>query len=388
MELLNEKFYNIFHRRPEAWFSAPGRTEIGGNHTDHQHGKVLAAAVNLAAKAAVAPNGDGMIRIQSEGYAYFEIDLSDLTPVSGERNTTMALVRGVAAGFAAQGHRVTGFDAYVSSSVLPGSGLSSSAAFEVLIGTVINELDACGLSPVEIARIGQYAENVYFGKPSGLMDQTASAVGNLLTIDFADPAAPAVRPLDVDFRAFGHSLCILDSGADHADLTAEYAAITAELKTICRYFGREVLREVEEERFYAELPALRRAAGDRAVLRAMHIFEENRRVDAEVAALEQGDFPAFLALVRASGRSSWLYLQNVVPTGSTVHQALAFTLALCERVLGGRGACRVHGGGFGGTVQAFVPTELLDEFKAETERVLGTGSCHVLTIRREGGIRE
>ena len=388
MMSLNENFYRVFHRRPTAYFSAPGRTEIGGNHTDHQHGKVLAAAVDLDTRAAVAPNADGRIRMQSEGYAYFEVDLACLAPVSEERNTTKALVRGVAAGFEARGHRVTGFDAYVTSSVLPGSGLSSSAAFEVLMGTIINDLDACGLFPVEIAQIGQFAENGYFGKPSGLMDQTASAVGNLLAIDFADPAAPVVRPLDVDFRSFGHSLCILDSGADHADLTDEYAAITAELKTLCRFFGRETLREVEEERFYAALPALRQTAGDRAVLRAMHVFEENRRVDAEVAALERGDFPAFLALVRASGLSSWRYLQNVVPTGNTAHQELAFTLALCERTLGGRGACRVHGGGFAGTVQAFVPTELLDTFKTETERVLGPGSCHILTIRRQGGIRE
>lgn len=385
---LDSAFTELFHRQPEAHFSAPGRTEIGGNHTDHQHGRVLAAAINLDTRAATASNGSNLIRIQSEGYAYFEVNLSNLEPEASEQGTAKALVRGVAARISQLGHNVTGFDACIVSDVLPGSGLSSSAAFEVLIGTIINERDRCGLTPVEIARIGQYAENVYFGKPCGLMDQTASSVGNLLTIDFSDPTAPDVKPLNVDFSVFGHSLCIIDSGADHSDLTGEYSSITDELKSVSRFFGKEYLREVNEEQFYASIPELRKTAGDRAVLRAMHVFEENRRVTAQVSALERGDFPAFLELVKASGRSSWLYLQNVVPTGSTVCQELALSLAVCEKLLGGRGACRVHGGGFAGTVQAFVPNDMLDEFKCRIESFLGEGSCHVMNIRREGGIKE
>ena len=369
-------------------FSAPGRTEIGGNHTDHQHGRVLAAAVDLDVRATVTPNADGLIRVRSEGYEPFEVDLKQLEPVPAEKNSSRALVRGVAAGIAARGHKITGFDAEIISTVLPGSGLSSSAALEVLIATIINELDHCGLSAVEIAQIGQYAENVYFGKPSGLMDQTASAVGNLLAIDFADPAEPVVRPLNVDFGAFHHSLCIIDSGADHAGLTDEYAAITAELKKLCGFFGKEYLRDVDEGEFYAAVPALRERVGDRAVLRAMHVFEENRRVTAQVEALETGDFDRFLELIKASGRSSWTYLQNVVPAGSTVRQELALALALCEKALHGRGACRVHGGGFAGTIQAFVPEDMLREFQTEMEGYLGAGSCRVLHIRPEGGIRE
>ena len=240
---------------------------------------------------------------------------------------------------------------------------------------------------MEIAQIGQYAENVYFGKPCGLMDQTASSVGGVVAIDFADPARPQVEQIPLDFAATGHALCILDSGAGHADLTAEYAAITAELGAVCRCFGKEVLREVPEEAFLADLPRVRVAAGDRAVLRAFHCYAENRRAGAQAQALKDGDFDAFLALVRDSGRSSALYLQNVVPTGQTAHQELLLAIALCERILNGKGAVRVHGGGFGGTVQAFVPADLLAEFQTRTEAVLGAGSCHVLSIRPAGGVR-
>ena len=302
-----------------------------------------------------------------------------------ERNTTAALVRGVAAGFLRRGYGVRGFDAYVVSDVLPGSGLSSSAAFEVLIGTVINALSGGALSPAEIARIGQYAENEYFGKPSGLMDQTASAVGGIVAIDFADPGAPVITPVEFDFAECGYALCIIDSGADHAELTEEYAAITNELKAVCRVFGKEHLREVDEHEFYARIAEVRRAAGDRAALRAAHVFNENKRCTVETAALGNGDFERFLQLVSESGRSSWMYLQNVIPTGSTARQELAFALLLCERLLGGRGAFRVHGGGFAGTVQAFVPEDMLENFRAGIDAVLGAGSCHVLSIRREGG---
>ena len=384
-EKLKAKFERQYGRAAEYIFSAPGRTELGGNHTDHQHGLVLAAAVTLDTKAAAAENNDGCIRVMSEGYAPVTVRLDELKMQPEERNTTAALVRGVAAGFVRRGYGVRGFDAYIVSDVLPGSGLSSSAAFEVLIGTVINALSGGALSPAEVARIGQYAENEYFGKPSGLMDQTASTVGGIVAIDFADPGAPMITPVEFDFAECGYALCIIDSGADHAELTEEYAAITNELKAVCRLFGKKHLREVDEREFYARIAEVRRAAGDRAVLRAAHVFNENKRCAVETAALGNGDFERFLQLVTESGRSSWMYLQNVIPTGSTARQELAFALLLCERLLGGRGAFRVHGGGFAGTVQAFVPEDMLAGFRAGIDSVLGAGSCHVLSIRREGG---
>lgn len=384
---LKNRFREYFGREPEMVFSAPGRTELGGNHTDHQLGRVLAGAVSLDSRAAVAPTDRREIRVLSEGYPLCVISLDALFPREEEKGRTAALVRGVAAGIREAGLEPRGFDAYVQSRVLPGSGLSSSAAFEVLMGTVLNGLCGGKLDPVAIARIGQRAENLFFGKPCGLMDQTASAVGNIVAIDFENPESPRVEPVDFDFSACGHALCIIDSGADHADLTDEYAAIPGELAAVCRALGKERLRQVSEAEFYVRLPALRAAAGDRALLRAMHVFEENRRVDAQVAALRAGDFPAFLALVKQSGRSSWLYLQNVVPTGAIRHQELGLALALTERLLGGRGACRVHGGGFAGTLQAFVPLDMLEGFQEELEAVLGQGKCHVLSIRQEGGVR-
>ena len=384
-EELKVKFEREYGRRAEYIFSAPGRTELGGNHTDHQHGIVLAAAVTLDTKAAAAENNDNCIRVISEGYAPVTVRLDELEMHPEERNTNAALVRGVAAGFVQRGYSVRGFDAYVISDVLPGSGLSSSAAFEVLLGTVINAMSGCALSPAEVAHIGQYAENEYFGKPSGLMDQTASAVGGIVAIDFADPSAPVITPVEFDFAGCSHALCIIDSGADHAELTEEYAAIPNELRAICRVFSKEYLREVDEQEFYARIAEVRRTAGDRAVLRAAHVFNENRRCAEETAALGAGDFERFLRLVSESGRSSWMYLQNVIPNGSTARQELAFSLLLCERLLGGRGAFRVHGGGFAGTVQAFVPDDMLDAFRAGIDAVLGAGSCHVLSIRHEGG---
>ena len=370
-------------------FSAPGRTEISGNHTDHQHGCVLAAAVNLETVAQVEMNGADLIRVQSEGYPPVEVDLNDFTVHEEEKNTTAALIRGVAAAFYQRGAELRGFDAKVHSTVLPGSGLSSSAAFEVLMGTICNELFFDKrLSAVEIAQIGQYAENVYFGKPCGLMDQTASSVGGMVFIDFADPAAPVVEKIDFDFTAAGHALCIIDSGADHADLTEEYAAIPGELKRVCQFFGKDVLREIPEADFLGALPQLRHQVPDRAILRAVHFYQENSRVQRQAQALRDGDFDAFLRLVSESGRSSWMYLQNITPAGATEHQDVAVALALCDTLLRGRGAFRVHGGGFAGTVQAFVPLEMLDSFKEGMERVLGEGKCHVLSIRSEGGIRE
>lgn len=383
-----ERFADTFGKEAEALFSAPGRTELGGNHTDHQHGRVLAAAVDLDILAAAAANNTRLIRVRSEGYPLITVELDRLTPVPGEENTTAALIRGVAARMRELGCPVGGVDACMVSGVPGGSGLSSSAAFEVLMGTMFNGLFWDGrASAVEIAQIGQYAENVFFGKPCGLMDQTASSVGGVVAIDFADPASPAVEQISLDLAANGYALCILDSGADHADLTDEYAAVTRELKAVCQCFGKEVLREVPEEEFLAHLPQVRRAAGDRGVLRAFHIYAENRRAEAEARALRDGDFDGFLRLVRESGRSSAMYLQNIVPTGAVEHQEMMVTLALTERLLEGRGAVRVHGGGFAGTAQAFVPRECLERFRAGVGAVLGTGSCHVVTIRPAGGVR-
>ncbi len=385
---LDSGFAAAFGGTPTHYFSAPGRTEIGGNHTDHQRGRVLAAAVNLDTIAAVRPNGTDTIRILSKGYPLCEVRLSELEPVASEINATPALVRGVAARFVQLGCEVKGFDAYCESTVLPGSGLSSSAAYEVLIGTILNHLFFdCKATQPEIAQIGQYAENVFFGKPCGLMDQTASAVGGLVTIDFADRAHPDIRPVDFDFSTAGHALCIIDSRADHADLTDEYAAIPNELKALCAHFGKEVTTEIDEADFYAAIPVLREKVGDRAVMRAIHEYNENRRVPKQVAALENGDFVTFLSLVKESGYSSWMYLQNVIPAGYTQHQDMAIALALCEKYLEGKGAFRVHGGGFAGTVQAFVPYEILDSFVAGIDGALGEGACHVLSIRPQGGVR-
>ena len=384
---LDAGFAASFEGTPERYFSAPGRTEIGGNHTDHQRGRVLAGAVNLDTVAAVRTNGTSLIRIQSKGYPMSVVDLNQLTPVESEINSTPALIRGVAARFTQMGCKVEGFDAYCESTVLPGSGLSSSAAYEVLIGTIINHMFFDGkVSQPEIAMIGQYAENVFFGKPCGLMDQMASAVGNLVTIDFFDKENPVIEPVDFDFASCGHALCIIDSGADHADLTDEYAAVPGEIKAVAAYMGKEVLTQIDEADFYAKLPELRKACGDRAVMRCIHFYQENARVPKQVAALKAGDFETFLSLVKQSGYSSYMYLQNVIPAGYKAHQDVAVALALAEHYLNGRGAYRVHGGGFAGTIQAFVPFDILESFVAGMDSVLGEGACHVLSIRPQGGV--
>ena len=384
---LDTGFAAAFGGAPERYFSAPGRTEIGGNHTDHQRGRVLAGAVNLDTVAAVRLNGTDTIRIMSKGYPMSVVNVTELTPVESEINSTPALIRGVVARFVEMGCKVEGFDAYCESTVLPGSGLSSSAAYEVLIGTIVNHLFFEGkVSQPEIAMIGQYAENVFFGKPCGLMDQTASAVGNLVTIDFFTAGSPVIEPVAFDFAACGHALCIIDSGADHADLTDEYAAVPGEMKAVAAHLGKEVLTEIDEADFFAAIPEIRKACGDRAVMRAIHFYQENARVPQQVAALREGDFDKFLALVKQSGYSSYMYLQNVIPAGYKVHQDVAVALALCEHYLAGRGAYRVHGGGFAGTVQAFVPNDILDSFVAGIDGALGAGACHVLSIRPQGGV--
>jgi len=384
---LDSCFFEVFQTMPERYFSAPGRTEISGNHTDHQHGCVLAGAVNLDTVAAVRVNGTNKIRIQSKGYPMCEVSLEQLTPVESEINSTPALVRGVAARFAQFGCEVKGFDAYCESTVLPGSGLSSSAAYEVLIGTILNGLFFDKkLSAIEIAQVGQYAENVFFGKPCGLMDQMASSVGGMVFIDFEDPKAPVVEKIDFDFAAANHALCIIDTGADHADLTDEYAAVPGELKALCNILGEGELRSIPKMDFYSNIQKLREEVGDRAVLRAIHIYDENQRVKLQKKALQAGDFASFLSYVTESGLSSWRYLQNVIPAGRKEKQEVAFALTIAEKLLNGRGACRVHGGGFAGTIQAFVPNDLLEEFKNGIESVLGEGSCYVLSIRPQGGV--
>ena len=387
-EELKATFHSLFRTEVQGIWSAPGRTEIGGNHTDHQHGKVLAASVDADMLAAAAPNGSDVVRLKSDERPMLELRLDRLEPEEQEKGTSTALVRGMCAQCAARGFKVGGFDACVTSDVPRGSGLSSSAAFEVLIGAVLNSL-FCGdsLSATDLAIMGQKAENVYFGKPCGLMDQMASAWGGIIAIDFEDPAAPRVTPVDFDFTSARHSLCMIDVRSDHAGLTREYAAIPAELAAVSAVFGKKVLREVPEEEFWARLPEVREKAGDRAALRAIHIYNDNRRVDAMTAALDRGDFGRFLSLVRESGLSSWMCLQNVVVCGRTSDQAAGVALAVCERLLGGRGAFRIHGGGFGGTVQAFVPDEMLDSFRTGVEAVFGTGTCHVMQIRPTGFCR-
>lgn len=364
--------------------SAPGRTELGGNHTDHQHGCVLCGGVNLDALACVGTNGQNTIRVCSETYGMAEAVLETLEPVEQEIGTSSALIRGVAAGMAERGFAVKGFDAYVVSDVPAGSGLSSSAAYEVLLGTAMNALFGGDLDAVTLAKIGQRAENVYFGKPCGLLDQTACAVGMAAAVDFANPTEPVVETADFDFTASGYDLCIIDTRSDHADLTDAYAAVPAEMKAVAHYFGKEVLREVDEEEFLSALAQVRLQTGDRAVLRAMHFFAENRRAKEQAEALKKGDFEAYLRLVNESGQSSWCLLQNIT-AGDPIHQAVALTLARGQQLLKGRGAIRVHGGGFAGTVQAYVPHDLLEPFRSGMEALLGEGACHVLRIRPQGG---
>ena len=315
-----------------------------------------------------------------------EVSLSELEPVEEEKESTTALIRGVAAGFAERGYAPVGFDACVCSNVLAGSGLSSSAAFEILLGTIENHLTGAELSAMELAKIGQIAENRYFGKPCGLMDQAASASGGIVFIDFAPDREVESETINVNFEEFGYALVVIDSGADHAGLTADYAAIPEELKKVSAVFGKQVLREVYEEEFYAKLPEVRAAAGDRAVLRAMHVFDENRRVLLAKAALKSGDMEGFLRQIHSSGRSSQLLLQNIIPAGATGSQALSYALACAERLLDGEGACRVHGGGFAGTIQVFAPLERVDAFCQEMNRLLGAESCHRLAIRPVGGV--
>lgn len=369
-------------------YSAPGRSEIGGNHTDHQHGEVLAASINNDAIAIVKALDEPTVKVISDGYDLITISLDNLTRKEEEEGTTISLIKGVLAGFVEHGHKVGGFQAYITSDVLIGAGLSSSAAFETIIGTIISGLyNDMTISPIEIAIIGQYAENVYFGKPCGLMDQMACSVGSLVHIDFANPADPMVERVEFDLDAHGYSLCITDTKGSHADLTPDYAAIPAEMKAAAACFGKEVLGEVSKEEVLANLNVIREQVNDRAALRAIHFIYENERVHKEVAALQSDQFDTFLQTVKDSGDSSYKYLQNVYTCHDVEHQNVSVALALSDILLGKNGVSRVHGGGFAGTIQAFVKNEAVSEYKKGMETLFGEGACDVLKIRKYGGMK-
>lgn len=382
---MKESFQNEFHHLSQRMFSACGRVELIGNHTDHQHGLVIASGVNLSAFALAAPNDRNELRLCSKGFSTCSVSLNETAPDPSEYGTTTALLRGVLAGMVERGANPFGLDIYIVSDVLSGSGLSSSAAIEVLLGGVLNGYYLNGdLDEIAIAKIGQHAENVYFGKPSGLMDQMACAIGGISCFDFADPASPYADRIQYDFTESDHSLVIINTGADHSNLTDCYAAITRELADIDSFFGVSALRDVSEVDFYASIPVLRRLFGDRAVLRAMHIFDENRRVKSAKSALEKNDFNSFLQLLNESGDSSYMMLQNVIAEGHVAAQTVAFTICYAKKILKNRGAVRVHGGGFAGTVLAVVPNNMLDEFIAEMDRVLSPGAAKPLLVRERG----
>ena len=381
------EFEKLFGEKPTHFFSAPGRTEIGGNHTDHNLGRVFAAGGSLDVIAAVKATDDGIITVKSEGFPVDKIDSADTEVKEEEKNSSASLIRGMAGGFLKNGHKIGGFNAYTTSNVLKGSGLSSSAAFEVLIGTILNGLyNEQSISAVEVAQLSQYAENVYFGKPSGLMDQMASSVGSFITIDFKDEKEPVIKKVDYDFSKSGYALCIVDTKGNHADLTPEYAAIPQEMKSVAQFFGKSVLREVDKQELLDNISAVREKCSDRAVLRALHYFDDNERVLAQAEALERGDIEGFFKLINESGDSSFRYLQNIYASSAPAEQGLSLALYIAKSVLGDKGACRVHGGGFAGTIQAFVPNDMLDKFSAEIEKVFGEGSCYVLSIRPVGGV--
>jgi galactokinase len=389
ISLMNE-FNSVFRAGDVELFSSPGRTEIGGNHTDHNHGRVLAGAVNLDNIAVAAKNGTNVIRIKSAGYPEFQVNLTDLEPNEKEHYTSAALVRGIVAKMKASGYEFGGFDACIEGRVPKGSGLSSSASFEVLIGIIVSHLFNNGkMDAVENAIIGQWAENNFFGKPCGLMDQTACSVGGLISIDFKDPSNPIVKPIDFDFVSTGYSLVITDVGGGHDDPAsqAEYASLPTEMKSVAKELGADVLREVSLEQVVEKIPQIREKTGDRAILRAIHFYGDNKRVAEQVKALENNHFKTFLKMVVESGQSSWMYNQNIYDITHKEEQVVSLGLALSEMVLKGHGAWRVHGGGFGGTIQAFVPHEKLNEYVTTLEHVYGKGKCHTMFIRPEGAIK-
>ena len=383
-----KKFEQCYKPGDVELFSAPGRSEIGGNHTDHQNGEVLAASVNLDTIGVVRKTDDNVIRLVSDNYDEIIIRLDDVSVEEKEKETTKALIKGVVSGFLERNYSVGGFQAYITSDVLIGAGLSSSAAFEILIGTILSGLYNCGkISATEIAIIGQYAENVYFGKPCGLMDQMASSIGNLVHIDFANPECPYVEKIDFDMEKYGYRLCITDTKGSHADLTDEYAAIPKEMKLVAKYFGKEVLRDISINDVLDNITDLRKKLGDRCVLRTLHFIYENKRVQKEVSALKAGNIGEFLDDVKASGNSSFKYLQNVYSNQDIKNQNVSLALFVSEMFLGQNGVCRVHGGGFAGTIQAFVKNGYVENYKYEMDKIFGKDSCKDLRIRKYGGIK-
>lgn len=384
---LNE-YKKLFTEELDGIYSAPGRSEIGGNHTDHQHGETLAASINDDAIAMVKSTDKNVVNVLSEGYDMITIDLNDIDKKDSEEGTTIALIKGVIKGVKDHGYNIGGFNAYITSNVLSGSGLSSSAAFETLIGTILSGLyNDMKIPAVEIAIIGQYAENYYFGKPCGLLDQTASSVGGLCHMDFINPKEPAVTKVDFDMESYGYSLCITDTKGSHADLTDDYAAVPKEMKEVASFFGKEVLIEVDEADVIKNAATIREKYSDRAFLRAIHFYEENKRVNQEVEALKTGDIDTFLKTVNASGNSSYKYLQNVYTNHDVEHQNVSVALMLSELFLGNNGVARVHGGGFAGTIQAFVKNEAVADYKKKMDIVFGDGACNVLKIRKYGGMK-
>jgi len=384
-----DEFKKAFEEtEPLAIFSAPGRTEIGGNHTDHQHGEVLAASINKDAIAVVSESKNNQVNVLADGFGLISIDINDLELREDEKGTTAALIRGVLSGIRNEGYLLGGFDAYITSDVLIGAGLSSSAAFETLIGTIVSGLfNAMKIDPVTIAKIGQFAENTYFGKPCGLMDQMACSVGNLVHIDFEDPAEPKVEKVCFDFSKTDYVLCITDTKGSHADLTDEYAAVPAEMKKIASLLGHDVLRPASLEDILDNIDMLRGQAGDRAVLRAIHFINETRRANEEAEALKNNDLTGFLRLVKASGDSSFKYLQNVYSNKNVTVQNVSLALAVSDSVLGPDEVSRVHGGGFAGTIQAFVKKDNAKKYQEYMDKVFGNGACEILSIRKYGGMR-
>lgn len=372
--------------RDVSIMSAPGRTEVCGNHTDHNNGKVLAASINLDAIAVVSKADGDTIRVKSKGHRMNVVDLNDLTPDESKFGDSTALVQGVAAGIKNLGYNIGAFDACTTSDVMGGSGLSSSAAFEVLLGSIFSYAFNDGkISAVDIAKVAQYSENVFFGKPCGLLDQMASSVGSFVTIDFESTENPVIKKIDFDFSKSGHSLCIVDTGGNHSDLTDDYAAVRGEMEAVAKAMGKSVLRETTYEDFMANLPKITQQVNDRAILRAIHFYYENMRVDNAIAALENNDFEAFKEIIIDSGNSSYMLNQNVYSPKNPTEQKLSLALAISKELLAGKGAWRVHGGGFAGTIQAFVPNDMLNDYKSVIEGVFGDGSCHVLIIRPVGG---
>ncbi|WP_432627436.1 galactokinase [Brotaphodocola sp.] len=383
------KFQDTYGDQDLMLFSSPGRTEISGNHTDHNHGKVLAGSINLDCVAAAAVNHSSKVNIISETFNQnFTIDLNDLEP-SPKKAGTVDLIKGLLKGFEESGYKIGGFDAYITSNVISSAGVSSSASFEMLLCSMINRFFNEGrMDTVAYAHIGKYAENVYWDKASGLLDQMACAVGGLITIDFLNPNEPKVEKIDFDFASRNHSLIIVQTGRGHADLSADYSAVPAEMKKVAEYFGKEVCAQITEEQLIEHLKGVREYAGDRSVLRALHFFEENKRVEAEVKALKEGRFDDFLKNVTASGNSSWKWLQNCYTNTNYQEQGISIALALTELFIEEkkRGACRIHGGGFAGVIMAMLPNDLVDEYVAFIEKALGEGSAYRMTIRPYGAI--